>query len=222
MVVETPNPAKTSGHVSRVAITNSREDLTSARALSPELPSPRNLDTSYRKKSVTKINIGPGILSDASAQHSRSKSDADERTSVHKSTTLHEDVTKTTTLYSDVTNERKSTLKLNEVVTNKASTSVPTDVSSIDNNNVIPSTKSKSRTISSSSDHSKIEPSLSIHSLVDKRGSNSSSTTTTSANVSKASSVALSGSYHHLHHLSEVKLIGRKYVSKILFFELLN
>ena len=59
MVVETPNPAKTSGHVSRVAITNSREDLTSARALSPELPSPRNLDTSYRKSRSQKLTSAP-------------------------------------------------------------------------------------------------------------------------------------------------------------------
>ena len=195
MVVETPNPAKAAGHISRVAITNSREDLTCAQALAPEVSSPKNLDSSYRKKSVTKINIGAGfgMAPDAiSVGHFHSKSDAYDE----KSMPPPNNVTKAATSpQSIVTSERKT------------SQATASDAPIVDNNNVL-STKSKNRTLSSSSDHSKLESSMSMHSLVDKRSSNSSSTTTAttaSANVSKASSVTMSGSYHHLHHLSEVK-----------------
>jgi hypothetical protein len=180
MVVEASVTARSTGHVSRVAITNSREDLTSTRTTSPEVFSQKN-PSSVQKKSVTKINIGSGLVADAVvpsvvdnvAVHSRSKSvDAQKQKPA--------DVKKPTQNDSD-------------------------ELSSIDNNNVI--TKPKGRSVSSNSGRGMLQPSpqpepvIPQHALVDKRNSNGSSTTTS---VSKTSSANLSGSYHHLHHLSEV------------------
>ena len=176
MVVEAANPqSKTEGHISRVAITNSREDLTSTRTLSPELTSPKILDSSDRKKSITKINIGAGLP----VQHARSKSDIEDKLAAVQ--------------ISDISNDQKSPKNFD-------SPTSPENVTTA-------STRSKTRTVvSSSNDVERVETSLSMHSLVDKKNSNSSSlttTTTASASTSKTSS----GSYHHLHHLSEVKII---------------
>ena len=175
MVVEASVTARSTGHVSRVAITNSREDLTSTRTTSPE--GPKNV-SSVHKKSVTKINIGSGLVADAVvppivenvSELSRSKS-----IDVQRQKTA--DVKRPTQIESD-------------------------EVSCVDNNNVI--TKTKGHTVSSLRG-SGVSPQPEVvnpHTLVDKRNSNGSSTTTTS--VSKTSSANLSGSYHHLHHLSEV------------------
>jgi hypothetical protein len=179
MVVE---PARSTGHVSRVAITNSREDLTSARSRSPDVPIPKNVSSGLQnqKKSVTKINIGAGLAPDALIaevdKHSRSDS---------------------------VELQRPPSNIDDSQPTNKPESSQQIVSKNVENNNVI--TKSKGRSVSTSSGGVEYEPanplSGSLHALVDKRNSTSSSTTTS---VSKTSSANLSGSYHHLHHLSQV------------------
>ena len=181
MVVE---PARSTGHVSRVAITNSREDLTSpsARSRSPDLPIPKNLSSGLHKKSVTKINIGAGLGPDALVaevdEHSRSESVGNQRPPSNND---------------DVQQQTHKPETSQHHLANK----------SVENNNVI--TKSKGRSVSTSSGGVDYEPANPLggsqHALVDKRNSTSSSTTTS---VSKTSSANLSGSYHHLHHLSQV------------------
>ena len=188
MIVESSN-GRATGHVSRVAITNSREDLTSvSRTLSPDLPSPKIVGSVLHKKSVTKINIGSGFTPDppAEIEHSRS-------TSVDAQGPLPKDIPEPEPEHVQ-------------------------PVKPVDNNNVIQKTQqyqqpqqTKARSISTSSSGGQVDPvnlsgghgNLSSgHALVDKRHSNSSSTTTS---LSKTSSANLSGSYHHLHHLSQVR-----------------
>jgi len=179
MVVE---PARSAGHVSRVAITNSREDLTSpsARSRSPDLPIPKNISSGLHKKSVTKINIGAGLAPDTlvpeSDEQSRSESAEPQRPPSNND---------------DVQQAYKP--ESSQHLANK----------NVENNNVI--TKSKGRSVSTSSGGVDHEPAIPLsgsqHALVDKRNSTSSSTTTS---ISKTSSANLSGSYHHLHRLSQV------------------